>query len=345
MTFDRAARQQMLRENAAAYVDTAIGCILREYPVMPWYFETGPGRIPTHRESHPAFYGSLDWHSCVEMHWVATRLLRDFPDQVDAAKVRETVNSTVTPEHIAGEIASFDRFPGFERPYGWGWFLTFYYELVTWDDLDAQRWAETLKPLADYMVESFVTWLPALTYPHRTGLHPNTAFALSCSYNEAQRRAGLGDSRFLDAIHDAVGRWYIQDTDYPVHYEPSGADFLSAGLVEAELVSKILPPDQLPKWLTGFLPGLATSKPDILFNPVTVSDESDGQTAHLHGLNLSRAWVFVALADRLPAGDPRIAPMLDSARRHTEASIGQVSGSDYMVEHWLAVYALLLLTQ
>jgi hypothetical protein len=36
--------------------------------------------------------------------------------------------------------------------------------------------------------------------------------------------------------------------------------------------------------------------------------------------------------------------MQESAWRHAEAALPQVSGSDYMVEHWLAAYAVLFLT-
>ena len=36
--------------------------------------------------------------------------------------------------------------------------------------------------------------------------------------------------------------------------------------------------------------------------------------------------------------------MLDAAARHAEPELAHTSGSDYMVEHWLAVYAVLYLT-
>jgi Protein of unknown function (DUF2891) len=47
---------------------------------------------------------------------------------------------------------------------------------------------------------------------------------------------------------------------------------------------------------------------------------------------------------RLPDGDPRIAPALAAARRHADAALPHVAGDDYMVEHWLACYAVLLLS-
>jgi hypothetical protein len=173
---------------------------------------------------------------------------------------------------------------------------------------------------------------------------PNTAFALSCAHGEARRRAAMGDDRLERAIEDGARRWFAEDRDYPAHYEPSGADFLSPALTEAELASKLLPQDEFPSWLAGFLPGITQSLLDQLFEPVIVSDQNDGQIAHLAGLNLSRAWACVAIAERLPAGDKRVRPLLASAERHAKVSLPMVSGTDYMLEHWLAAYAVLLLT-
>ncbi len=130
----------------------------------------------------------------------------------------------------------------------------------------------------------------------------------------------------------------------PARYEPSGADFLSPALAEAELMSRLLGPAAFPAWLGRFLPGLADGRPAALFRPAVVADANDDQIGHLHGLNLSRAWAFVALAGRLPAADPPVAPLLEAAERHAEASLPHVAGGDYLLEHWLAAYATLLLS-
>ena len=349
MTLDHQQRTSILHERAAGYVRVALDNVTREYPHMPYFVATGPGPYPMHRELHPAFYGCFDWHSCVEMHWAIVRLLCRFPEAVPiglAAEARETFGELLTEENIAAE-ARFFKDPNhrsLERPYGWGWLLTLHRELATWDDPDARRWARALEPLADLLTTNLVGWLPKLTYPQRVGVHPNTAFGLSRSYGHAERRAARGDGALLEAIQEAAVRWFADDEDYPARYEPSGADFLSAALSEAELMSRVLGPDGFPGWLERFLPDIAEGRPGELFQPAEVSDPTDGQIAHLHGLNLSRAWAFVALAARLPAGDARIAPMLAAAERHAEASLPYVAGSDYMVEHWLAAYAILLLS-
>ena len=346
MTRGRNDRFDMLRERADDYLAVSLRNIVREYPVFPIFIASGPGPYPTHREAHPAFFGCFDWHSCVELHWVIVRLLKLFPDLPGAAEARATLGELLTASNIATEFAFFadPNHRSIERPYGWGWLLTLQHELATWDDSDGRRWANAVEPLARHFGESLLEWIPRLTYPVRTGVHPNTAFALSRSFAYALHLDSLGDPRLRDTISERSAYWFRGDTDYPVRYEPSGSDFLSAGLCEAELMSLLLSSAELAEWLTTFLPGLAEEEPQSLFLPAEVSDPTDGQIAHLHGLNLSRAWALTRLAERLPEGDHRIEPMLTAARRHAEASLPQVAGSHYMVEHWLACYAVLLLS-
>jgi hypothetical protein len=78
--------------------------------------------------------------------------------------------------------------------------------------------------------------------------------------------------------------------------------------------------------------------------PAEVSDPTDGQIAHLHGLNLSRAYCMRVILRALPEGDARVAPFTGAIAAHARASLPHVVGSDYMVEHWLAAYAVLLLS-
>ena len=153
-----------------------------------------------------------------------------------------------------------------------------------------------------------------------------------------------GDVTLLDALVAAARRFFEHDANYPAHYEPSGADFLSPALAEAELMSRILPERSFAAWLDRFLPHLASGNPAALFQPAIVSDQTDGQIAHLAGLNLSRSASFLAIAQALPDGDDRRDRLTDAAAIHAEASLGRVTGGDYMVEHWLAAYATLLLT-
>ncbi len=325
----------------------ALANIEREYPHHEGILQTGPQDAPGRpRALHPSFYGSFDWHSCVEMHWLLVRLLRAASDGLPEAAIRAALDEHLAAEPLRAEAGFFARPEqrANERPYGWGWLLMLHHEAATWPDADAQRWAEHLGPLADVLVGRLVEWLPQATYPVRHGVHENSAFALSLSLPAARRLAGRGRPQLLAAIEAAAARWFGADRGYPAAWEPSGADFLSPALTEAELMASLLDQAAFAGWLDGFLPELAAAQPASLFTPAVVSDATDGHTAHLHGLNLSRAWCQRRLVAALPPGDPRAAALHAACAQHTDAGLPHAAGSDYAVEHWLAVYAVLLLT-
>jgi Protein of unknown function (DUF2891) len=335
-----------LRSAAGDLAATALRTVRAEWPYDLRVLYRGPGEAPRRpRDRHPAFYGSFDWHSAVEMHWVLLRLLRRFASEVHAPAVRAVLDEHLTPEAIAVEREYYVASPGAQRPYGWGWALTLHEEAASWAATgagEAASWAAALRPLADHFLGAIAVWLPRAPYPVRHGVHPNSAFGLVRSLPSARRRTAEGDDGVLRAIEQAALRWFADDADAPVRWEPSGADFLSPVLTEAVLMAEVLPAERFAPWLAGYLPGLGEGP---LFEPAVVADSSDGQTAHLHGLNLSRAWALRRLAAALPPCDPRGGALLESARRHAEPELAEVSGSDYMVEHWLAAYALLWLDE
>jgi hypothetical protein len=218
--------------------------------------------------------------------------------------------------------------------------LTLIHELATWADPDGRRWAANARQFGDAIASAFLDWLPKATYPIRHGVHTNGAFGVSRALAYARWRAAAGDVGLLDTLTGTAYRWFGEDVDYPAGWEPSGADFLSPALCEAELMANLLPRTEFGPWLERFLPAV----PAALTTPAVVSDDHDGQIAHLHGLNLSRAWCWHRIADALPPGDPRVPPMRAIADDHALPELNRVSGSDYTVEHWLACYAVLYLS-
>ncbi len=337
-----------LTDVAATYADAIVAAVRREYPNAPRHTMNGPGDAVTPRGAHPAFYGCFDWHSAVEMHWALVRLLRTVPGVIDAAAVRGVLDEHLTAANGRVEAGYVRVRPSWERPYGWGWALMLADELEFWaseapGEPGASSWAAALRPLADELAEGFVAWLPTVRYPERVGMHSNTAFALARALPWARRLAQRGDSRLLAQIEAAVDRLYLGDRDYPAAWEPCGADFLSGALAEAELVAAVLPADRFTGWIGDFLPDLAEGRPASLFTPAVVTNPTDGQGAHLHGLNLHRAYGFGLLARLLPADDPRRAVLLPARDAHAEASLPAIVGGGWMTEHWLAAYAVLLL--
>ena len=332
---------ELERAQADAFAALALANVRTEYPNAPAHVMTGPGEDVRPRVMHPAFYGSFDWHSCVHMHWLLVRLLRAFPDLDAATEVRAVLDEHLTPGAIAVESAYLEGRPSFERPYGWGWALRLAEELATWTDEGGRRWADALAPLAETVTTRFLDWLPRATYPVRHGVHANSAFGLVLAHGYA---VSCGRPELVDAIEQTALRWFAGDTDYPAGWEPSGEDFLSPALVEAELMRRVLGPDRFAGWLDGFLPHLADGVPAALFAPAVVSDRTDYRIVHLDGLNLSRAWCWRQVARALPPDDPRHERARTAAALHVDAALPHVASGEYGGDHWLATFAVLALT-
>lgn len=322
-----------LAELAGGLADTIIAAVRREYPNAPRHVLTGPDDLATPSQLHPAFYGCFDWHSAVEMHWALVVLLPELgPDQTAAAE--RVLDEHLSEQRLAVEAAYLLAHPGFERPYGWGWVLALA------EAVAGTRWAEPMAGLAEVVTVGFVDWLPRAVLPNRQGTHQNTAFPLARSWPLALRLAAAGDRELRDAIAAAARRWYGNDRDYPADWEPDGNDFLSPALAEVELMGLVLPAESFRTWLDIALPDLLAGRIRTLLRPVTGVDGSDGQSAHLHGLNLHRAACLRALQRRV--GDSVL--LERAAQAHLDAALPEVSGGDWMVEHWLAAYAVLALS-
>lgn len=350
-----------LRSLAPSFATIALANVTREFPYAPGHIVLGPDDMGVPRAAHPAFYGSFDWHSSVHMHWLLVRLLREHGDVLDdvaggraggvagvdagAGAVTAVLDEHLSTAALVAEAEYLRRDPSFERPYGWAWLLALAAEATAAAEGArsvelAGRWAAALAPCVDVVEALVLGWLPRLTHPVRHGTHANTAFAAGLMLDAAET---LGRSSLAGALRDAVGAWFVDDRDYPAAWEPSGEDFLSGAMTEADAVRRVLDGDALAGWLARFLPGLADGSPRSLLAPVTVSDPRDGRIGHLHGLNLSRAAGFRSVGAALPAGDGRRAVLAAAADRHLTASMPAVSGGGYLGDHWLATFAALAL--
>jgi Protein of unknown function (DUF2891) len=332
----------------ARFAALALRCLHQEYPnhINHTLNDAADARAP--HELTPAFYGCLDWHSDVHGHWLLVRLLRLFPGAPFAAEARAALGRSFTPENIAGEVA-YLRGAGrasFERPYGLAWLLALAAELHRWDDADAHRWSATLAPLEAEAVAHLESWLPKLHYPIRVGEHDQTAFAFGLIWDWA---SATGDSHMRSLLEDAARRFYVHDRNCPLAYEPSGEDFLSPCLAEADFMRRVLAPESFAHWLTGLLPQIPRRAPRAgtagetpWLSPGVVTDRADPKLAHIDGLNLSRAWMLEGIAQGLPPHDARRAVLRAAAAEHAAASLPAVTGEHYEGGHWLGTYAVYL---
>jgi hypothetical protein len=328
---------------ADRFAKLALACIDREYPNKPEQVLDGPADVKAPREFHPSFYGCYDWHSSVHGHWMLVRLLQTNPAIPSAGGIRARLDAHFTGDAITAEARYLDT-PGaraFERPYGWAWTLRLVADLEGSQDPQQRAWRERVRPLENAVVARFQDYLPKLTRPVRSGIHPNTAFALAqaLDYARATRRADL-EKIFLSRASFYFG----SDRACPLAYEPSGEDFLSPCLAEADLMRRVLAPKEYGQWLKRFLPQLSAHKTFPL-TPVTAADPTDPKLVHLDGLNLSRAWMLRGIAQGLAPTDGRRAVLLRTAAAHEVVGLARVSSGDYVGEHWLASFAVYLLTE
>jgi len=328
---------------AAGFARLALANIGREYPTKLDHTLNDDADRARPAVLHPVFWGSFDWHSCVHSHWMLARLLRLHPAADFAGSIVDHFDARLTPANVAGEIAYLDapNRGAFVRTYGWAWLLKLAEELGHERDgahaAAFARWRDILAPLVARFVAMWLEYLPRARVPLRYGIHPNSAFGLAFALDYAVAR---GDARLHEACREKALDWFAADVDVAARFEPSGSDFLSPALVEADLMRRVLDPHAFGAWLGRFLPGLAHGEPATLFTPVDAGDRTDPQMVHLDGLNLSRAWCFAGIAAALGASDSRHARLCAAAEAHLVAGLPTVMSGDYMGEHWLATFAV-----
>jgi hypothetical protein len=329
--------QSMLDEQAAQLAQLALAGIEREYPNKPANVMASEKDVLSPKQMHPAFYGCFDWHSSVHGHWMLVKLLKSNPRHAGATFSREVLSRSLTVDNLIAEAKYFDHpeNKSFERMYGWAWFLTLTAELHNWDDPQAKQWRVAVQPLETKIVELTKAYLPRLTYPIRTGVHPDVAFALGQIHDYATI---VKNEELKKLIAQRAIDYYGEDRNYNTAYEPSGEDFFSPALNEADLMRRILSKEEFAKWLTSFLPDLKAGANCRLLTPVEVSDVTDGKLVHLAGLNLSRAWCMRGIASHLAENDPRKTLLESSYRDHLQAGMRYVFSGHYEGEHWLGTF-------
>src|SRR5436305_1672087 len=329
---------------AERFARLTLACVHKEYPNKISHVLNSDADVAPPRNLTPAFCGCYDWHSSVHGHWLLVRLLRTFPDAPFAKDAREALKRSLSGENLKQEAAYVkgEGRSSFERPYGLSWLLQLCAELREWDDADAREWLANLKPLESVAVERLTNWLPKLSNPVRIGEHDQTAFGLGLMFDYARTTK---NEAFARLVRDSSKKFFLADKNCPLNYEPSGEDFLSPCLGEADVMRRVLPQKEFASWLKGFMPQIpVTENPDWL--RVAISpDPSDPKLAHLDGLNLSRAWMLEGILSALPDDDPRRPALQAAADAQRHAGLAAVTGEHYEGGHWLGSFAVYLTTQ
>ncbi|MDH5365912.1 MAG: DUF2891 domain-containing protein [Cyclobacteriaceae bacterium] len=311
-------------------------CMQVEYPNKLNQTIGSNADLQSPKSLHPAFYGCFDWHSSVHGHWSLISLLKQFPNIENNELIRTKLAENISVENIEQEIEYFKGVhnKSFERTYGWAWLLKLAEELHTWEDSLARQLEQNLQPLTNVIVEKYLDFLPKLNYPIRVGEHSNTAFGLTFAYDYAQT---VADDSLKNLIIKRAKDFYLNDINCPISWEPSGFDFLSPCLEEADIMRRILPKEEFKVWLQSFMPQLQSV--DFVLETGKVSDRTDGKLVHLDGVNFSRAWCLYGIANDFP----EYTHLKKVANKHINYSLPSIVDDNYEGTHWLgsfAIYAL-----
>lgn len=314
-------------------LELPLACVTKEYPNKLGQTIGSDEDLLPPRELHPVFYGCFDWHSAVHGYWSMVTLLKRFPDLERSEEAKELLKNTITVKNITAEVNYFggEHNRSFERTYGWAWLLKLSEALQTWDDPMASKLAAILQPLADVIVSKYIEFLPKLVYPIRVGEHTNTAFGLTFAYDYA---IAAGHKELRTLIDSRAREFYLNDTNCPIGWEPSGYDFLSPCLEEIDIMRRVLSPSEFMSWLRQFMPGIV--QPSFALEVGEVSDRSDGKLVHLDGLNFSRAWVLYGLANSYPD----LKHLQNVAHEHLAYSYPNLVADGYEGGHWLGSFAI-----
>ncbi len=341
---DPADNSQSPRKPEHAYARIALDCINKQYPNKISHVMNSAVEVQEPVKLTPVFYGCFDWHSAVHGHWLLTRLWGNGSVPEMDEEIAAALETNFTEAKIAGEVAYFDGEgrASFERPYGLAWFLQLTAELKEISAGEgakaqqAQVWLDRLTPLESVITDRIKTWVPKLAYPIRLGTHNQSAFAFGLFLDWAKVSS---DSQMEQLIADKSLTFHRDDRNCPLSYEPSGEDFLSPCLMEADLMRRVLSTTEFAEWLTAFLPDIPVDGSSDWLAVGIVNDPSDGKLVHLDGVNLSRAWALEGIATALPEADRRKAALLAAAKLHGDAGEKSVRTPHYAGSHWLASFA------
>lgn len=327
---------RLIETYANTWMALALSNLNQEFPNASLIVaEGGDDRVLMPSTLHPAFYGSYDFHSAIEMQWLIVTLLREIPSIPLQTEARTLLSQRLNPTNIAHEVRFFETPPyrAWERPYGWGWLFQLADALASWDDPNGHAWLSALTPLITLFTERLIEWLTHAPYAIRHGLHNNSAFSLDLLWSWAHRMSPDLESEIIRAMN----RWYLLDTQSTYGTEPSGTDFLSPALSEAALMTHYLCPDNFAIWLDHFLDSTQWRS---LASTIPLPNPFDAHESHLYGLQLSRSYHLFTIAGHLWDTHPYREWILTRAQILLHEALPYSLGADYLLDHWIPAFAL-----
>lgn len=293
----------------------------------------------------PSFHGCVDWHSSVHNHWCMIRLLKKFPDLPQRDRMLERLRFSLSMENIQQEVSLLKTMDGgwYEFPYGQSWFLKLAEELKSWDYFEATYWLNNIKPMLKLIEQNHMTyWLKQPSVP-LSGSHDSPAMGISFALDYAR---AFKHDKMQALMVNVAKRFYLNQKNILLEKEPISFDFMSAGLLVADLMRKVLPHKEFTYWLRNFSPALSNSALVGKALQIKRTDDHFGYASHWDGFHLNRIWCLNGILSTWPEGESKenikhlwvnnMNEMWDYAQK----SIGK---GNYDVDHWLSSFSVFAL--
>jgi hypothetical protein len=329
------------------FTNLSLECVKREFPhdyqSFGVYKIESMADLKSPKEFTPSFYGCFDWHSAVHNHWALVKMLKAYPNAPTAKAIRQRLNISFHKDSIAKEIQFFENGgieKGFEFPYGQAWLLKVADELNGWSDADAKKWLDNINPLAKVIANFFAAVYPNMEKARYTGNHYSSALGLMFAYDYAK---SFKQDSLLNVVSSSAKRYYSTISDFPFGKEPFDYDFMSAGLLIAEAMRRVLPQNEFATWIKKFSPDMFTKEGIEKVFYIKVEEKHDEYESHWDGFHLNRIWCMNGLIKALPA--TLLTPELKLLWRkkqmamwkYSQASIGK---GNYDIDHWLSSFSV-----
>lgn len=338
-------RYTLSDEGASYFAQLSLYCASKSSP--HYYFRAlrKKGDTDGPRDVWPSFYGCYDWHSSVHNHWCMIKLLKTHPNIPEAAELRQRLSESFTAENILEELEYVRTHENglFEFPYGQSWALKVADELHSWNDPMAKQWLKNLMPLTNYIAQVHMLVWKEVDHVKLSGSHDSPAMGLSFAYDYA---VAFGDKKLQKVVSEAAMKYYGKLENVAITEEPFEYDFMSASLLVADLMRKVMKPDKYVKWCKGFCPELFQANNVKIPLQIKRSDKHDGYESHWDGYHLNRIWCLNGMLKSIPEGTLNEATKKEWVRAmndmwdYAQESIGK---GNYDIDHWLSSFSVFAL--
>jgi hypothetical protein len=200
-----------------------------------------------------------------------------------------------------------------------------------------------LAPLSDYIAFVHSVVWKQVDKVELSGSHDSPAMALSFAYDYAVQ---FNDDKLKKVVSSAAMKYYGKVQNTSIEKEPYEYDFMSASLLVADLMRKVMTPEKYVKWCKKFCPNLFISTKVNVALQIKRTGKHDGYESHWDGYHLNRIWCLNGMLKTFPEGT------LDEATKaewvlamnqmwdYAQESIGK---GNYDIDHWLSSFSVFAL--